>query len=65
MRFLDSILDFVWSIACFALAISIPCSWVTHVIRCILDESWILLILGAIVFPIGCVHGFGVWLGIF
>jgi hypothetical protein len=40
-------------------------SWFVHVITCIKAASWILLLVGAIAFPIGIVHGFGVMLGVF
>jgi hypothetical protein len=40
-------------------------AWITHVINTIQDEQWILLIVGAFVFPIGIIHGIGVWFGLF
>ena len=40
-------------------------SWLTHVIVCIKTSKWIFLLAGAIFFPVGCVHGTGIWLGIF
>lgn len=40
-------------------------SWLTHVIVCIKSASWLFLLAGAIFFPIGIVHGTGVWLGVF
>jgi hypothetical protein len=40
-------------------------AWFTHVIVCIKAASWVFLLAGAIFFPIGCVHGTGVWLGVF
>lgn len=40
-------------------------AWITHVYVCILAQKWILLIVGAIFFPVGFVHGTGVWLGFF
>lgn len=40
-------------------------AWFTHVVVSIQSASWLLLIAGAIVFPVGCVHGTGVWFGIF
>lgn len=39
--------------------------WVTHVIVCIQQSSWLLLIGGGIVFPIGVIHGIGHWFGLF
>lgn len=38
-------------------------SWFTHVIACIMTGKWALLIAGAILFPIGCIHGTGIWFG--
>jgi len=40
-------------------------AWLTHVIVCIGSSKWIFLLAGAIFFPIGCVHGTGVWFGVF
>lgn len=41
------------------------CAWLTHVVVCIKTASWVLLIIGAIFFPIGIVHGVGTWFGFF
>jgi hypothetical protein len=38
-------------------------AWVTHVVVCIRAAEWGLLIVGTIAFPLGVVHGAGVWLG--
>lgn len=40
-------------------------SWLTHVIVCIKTASWGFLIAGAIFFPVGMVHGIGLWFGAF
>lgn len=40
-------------------------AWVTHVLVCIKSASWILLIVGIFVPPIGWVHGGGYWFGWF
>lgn len=40
-------------------------AWLTHVIFSIKTASWFLLLAGAIVFPVGCVHGTGLWFGWF
>ena len=40
-------------------------AWVTHVIVCIKSASWILLPFGCFVFPVGIIHGAGIWLGLF
>jgi hypothetical protein len=40
-------------------------AWITHVIVCIKTASWILLLFGCIVAPVGVIHGIGYWLGVF
>lgn len=40
-------------------------AWLTHVYVTITNEQWIFLLAGAFFFPIGIVHGWGIWLGIF
>ena len=48
-----------------ALVVWIAAAWLTHVIVSIQTAKWILLLVGAFVFPVGCVHGTGIWLGWF
>jgi hypothetical protein len=36
---------------------------VQHIVTCISDERWFLLIAGAIAAPVGIIHGFGIWFG--
>jgi hypothetical protein len=38
-------------------------AWATHVITCINSERWILLVVGAIMVPVGWLHGWAIWLG--
>jgi len=40
-------------------------AWLTHVVVSISTSKWMLLLVGSIFFPVGCVHGTGVWFGIF
>ena len=47
------------------LSIWVVCAWLTHVIVCISTSKWVFLLAGAVFFPIGCVHGTGIWFGIF
>jgi hypothetical protein len=42
-----------------------PLSWLTHIFSTIANEQWLLLIAGAILVPIGIIHGIGIWLGIY
>jgi presenilin-like A22 family membrane protease len=45
--------------------LSVPlAAWGTHVINCIQKEEWMFLIAGAIAFPVGVVHGVGIWFGV-
>lgn len=45
------------------LGLTIFAAWLTHVIVCLQTARYTLLIAGAIFFPVGMVHGFGVWFG--
>lgn len=38
-------------------------AWVTHIVVCIKTASWALLFFGAIIFPVGIIHGIMVWFG--
>jgi len=50
-------------VAIVALILTALAGWVTHVIVCIQAAQWILLAFGAIVVPIGVIHGWGCWFG--
>jgi hypothetical protein len=39
-------------------------AWLTHIVDCAGDRLWGFLVAGAILFPVGIVHGVGVWLGV-
>jgi hypothetical protein len=43
--------------------IAFAAAWLTHVIVCIKTASYIFLLAGGLVAPIGIIHGFGVWIG--
>jgi hypothetical protein len=38
-------------------------AWLTHVITCFATGAWGFLLAGAIFFPVGVIHGIGIWLG--
>jgi hypothetical protein len=40
-------------------------AWLTHVVTCLKTASWGFLIAVAVFFPVGCVHGTGIWFGVF
>jgi hypothetical protein len=46
--------------SCFMVAFG---AWLTHVVTCIREDRIGLLVAGAIAFPIGVIHGWGIWLG--
>ena len=61
----DSMWDWLIIIGLVAAVAILPASWITHVIVCIQDEQWVLLVIGIFVFPIGVIHGIGSWFGLF
>ena len=38
-------------------------SWLTHIIFCLKSAQYVLLVAGAIVAPVGMIHGTGLWFG--
>ena len=36
-------------------------AWLTHVLTCLAQGLWGFLIAGAVMFPIGILHGFYLW----
>ena len=40
-------------------------AWLTHVVVCLWAGKWVLLLVGAVLFPAGMVHGIGFWLDVF
>ena len=47
----------------FAIWLVFAAGWITHVIVCIKASAWLLLIAGAIIAPVGVIHGIGNWFG--
>ena len=45
----------------FAIVGTIFAGWLTHIVYCFENHQWLLLIAGAILAPIGVVHGWGLW----
>lgn len=56
-------LDVVVLFGIFTSLISLA-AWITHVVVCIRTANWGFLIAGAVAFPVGVVHGIGVWLNV-
>jgi hypothetical protein len=57
--------DFFKLVLAGAAILSLPAAWITHVIVCLSVGKWGFLLAGAIFFPIGIIHGFGLWFGYF
>jgi hypothetical protein len=56
----------ICSILALVLIFVVPVAgWITHVVVCLKTASWGFLIAGAIFFPIGIIHGIGLWFGWF
>ena len=45
-------------------AIALFAAWLTHIIVCLVKAKYLLLIAGAFVFPVGVIHGVGLWFGV-
>ena len=47
------------------LIVTVPffAAWLQHLYTCFTQDRWGILIAGAICFPVGIVHGFGIWFG--
>lgn len=56
--------DFTTGAAFIIFVIVCASSWVTHVVKTIIDENYLFMAIGAFMAPIGVVHGFLVWIGV-
>lgn len=39
-------------------------AWATHIVHCLIHAKYLLLIAGAFMFPVGIIHGAGLWFGV-
>lgn len=63
---MNALINVLLAVIIYSLFAVVPiAAWITHVIVCIKSASWILLLFGCIVFPVGIIHGVGVWMGLF
>ena len=46
-----------------SLILALFAPWFNHIIYCFKHHEYILLVAGAIVIPVGWLHGLGLWLG--
>ena len=56
---------FVALLALLLIVVTPVAAWLTHIVVCLKMASWGFLIAGAIFFPIGIIHGIGLWFGYF
>lgn len=65
---MDSVKEFAGTVTAIAIWVALIVltvgAWIQHFITTISDELWVLLVLGAIVPPIGMLHGWLVWAGV-
>lgn len=43
--------------------LAVVLGWLTHIFVCLKSGLWGFLIAGALFFPIGIIHGWGIWFG--
>ena len=48
----------------FAVIGALLSAWLTHVVTCLTIGAWGFLVAGAIFFPVGIIHGIGIWIGV-
>lgn len=51
-------------LAIVALGLTCAAAWITHIFTCLFAGKYMLLIAGAFVFPVGIIHGIGIWFGV-
>lgn len=54
--------DYEWTTVIFLLALFM--AWMTHVVTTISSGAYVLLLVGALFFPVGIIHGIMVWFGL-
>lgn len=57
-------MDEAAGVGVFLLIVVSVTAWLTHIITCLTLGKWGFLIAGALLPPIGVIHGVGVWLGV-
>lgn len=45
-------------------AFAVVGAMITHIIHCLVTAKYLLLIAGTFVFPVGVIHGVGLWFGV-
>lgn len=47
-----------------AFSLTMMFGWITHIAESYAAEAWVLLLVGAFIFPVGAIHGIGTWFGV-
>ena len=47
-----------------AIIVATAGAWIQHFITTVSEEMWVLLVVGAILPPVGVLHGWLVWVGV-
>tara|TARA_R110002050_G_scaffold10642_4_gene36290 strand:+ start:1757 stop:1924 length:168 start_codon:yes stop_codon:yes gene_type:complete len=47
----------------YSVAFMFIAAWFTHIITCLIQAKYLLLIAGAFIAPVGIIHGIGIWFG--
>ncbi len=50
--------------AVFGIFMILVASWLTHIFYCLIAAKYLLLLVGTMFFPVGIIHGLGIWLGL-
>jgi hypothetical protein len=59
----DVVASILGGIMVLLIAGPIAAAWLQHLYTCFTEDRWGILIAGAMFFPVGIVHGFGIWFG--
>ncbi len=51
----------MWAVVFWGLLIT---AWLTHIVHCLIEAKYLLLIAGAFMAPVGVIHGVGLWFGV-
>lgn len=56
--------DLIETLIPISLVVFVIGGWLTHVIHCLIAAKYMLLVAGAFIFPVGVIHGVGLWFGV-
>jgi len=57
--------DRLWGLWLTTIFVVLPlAAWIQHILAAATAGRWVALVLGAVVFPLGMLHGVAIWLGL-